>query len=243
MPPTEIRERRRTLRYRHLLVRQMVQLKNRVSRGIFLKAASTRASAVLLGGFVHIERELPAQHIDGGFLRRVGAFATGFPDFSGDGVHVGAGDGGVHGSDMHHAPGFHTVQPGVAADGRGVVKLEDKLGVGGLAFFLFCQSVFSVRGEFGGLLLLAFVFAEVLDDEGLHVGDAEQAFAGGVDGEASEVAGDPTAVEFFCDGGGYRSRRSSRELDHLHWMMRSRSVQSGALVSAWRIRWIQVPAN
>ena len=29
--PTEIRDRRRTPRYRHLLVRQMVQLKNRVS--------------------------------------------------------------------------------------------------------------------------------------------------------------------------------------------------------------------
>src|SRR5208337_3370784 len=31
MAPTEIRERRRTLRYRHLLVRQMVQMKNRIS--------------------------------------------------------------------------------------------------------------------------------------------------------------------------------------------------------------------
>ena len=31
MVPTEIRDRRRTLRYRHLLVRQMVQMKNRVS--------------------------------------------------------------------------------------------------------------------------------------------------------------------------------------------------------------------
>jgi transposase len=31
MAATDIRERRRTLRYRHLLVRQMVQLKNRVS--------------------------------------------------------------------------------------------------------------------------------------------------------------------------------------------------------------------
>jgi hypothetical protein len=31
MAPTEIRDRRRTLRYRHLLVRQMVQMKNRIS--------------------------------------------------------------------------------------------------------------------------------------------------------------------------------------------------------------------
>src|SRR5215831_5736121 len=29
--PTEVRDRRRTLRYRHLLVRQMVQMKNRIS--------------------------------------------------------------------------------------------------------------------------------------------------------------------------------------------------------------------
>jgi hypothetical protein len=31
MVSTEIRDRRRTLRYRHLLARQMVQLKNRIS--------------------------------------------------------------------------------------------------------------------------------------------------------------------------------------------------------------------
>jgi transposase len=31
MAPTAIRERRRTLRYRNLLVRQMVQLKNKIA--------------------------------------------------------------------------------------------------------------------------------------------------------------------------------------------------------------------
>ena len=36
MMPAEIRDRRRTLRYRHLLVRQMVQMKNRVS-GLLLE--------------------------------------------------------------------------------------------------------------------------------------------------------------------------------------------------------------
>ena len=36
MVSTEIRDRRRTLRYRHLLVRQMVQMKNRVS-GLLLE--------------------------------------------------------------------------------------------------------------------------------------------------------------------------------------------------------------
>src|ERR1051326_2437614 len=40
MAPTEIRERRRTLRYRHLLVRQMVQMKNRVS-GLLMETGVT----------------------------------------------------------------------------------------------------------------------------------------------------------------------------------------------------------
>ncbi len=50
--------------------------------------------------------------------------------------------------------------------------------------------------------MLPFVFAEVLDDERLHVWDAEQALARGVDGEASKVAGYPAAIECFGDGRG-----------------------------------------
>jgi len=52
------------------------------------------------------------------------------------------------------------------------------------------------------LPLLALVFAEVLDDERFNVGDAEQALACSVDGEAAKVTGDPAAVELFGDGGG-----------------------------------------
>ena len=40
MATTEIRDRRRTLRYRHLLVRQMVQMKNRIS-GLLLETGVT----------------------------------------------------------------------------------------------------------------------------------------------------------------------------------------------------------
>ena len=40
MVSTQIRDRRRTLRYRHLLVRQMVQMKNRVS-GLLLETGVT----------------------------------------------------------------------------------------------------------------------------------------------------------------------------------------------------------
>ena len=40
MATTEVRDRRRTLRYRHLLVRQMVQMKNRIS-GLLLETGVT----------------------------------------------------------------------------------------------------------------------------------------------------------------------------------------------------------
>src|SRR5262249_48056098 len=40
MATTEVRDRRRTLRYRHLLVRQMVQTKNRIS-GLLLETGGT----------------------------------------------------------------------------------------------------------------------------------------------------------------------------------------------------------
>ena len=40
MAATEVRDRRRTLRYRHLLVRQMVQMKNRIS-GLLLETGVT----------------------------------------------------------------------------------------------------------------------------------------------------------------------------------------------------------
>jgi transposase len=43
MATTEIRERRRTLRYRHLLVRQMVQMKNRIS-GLLMETGATTNS-------------------------------------------------------------------------------------------------------------------------------------------------------------------------------------------------------
>ena len=91
----------------------------------------------LFGGFVQLESEFPAQDVYGGLLRRVRTFAGGFPYFGGDGVHVSSGDGCVYGGHVYHATGFDTMQPGVAADRGGVVKLEDELAVGGLAFFLF----------------------------------------------------------------------------------------------------------
>ena len=61
------------------------------------------------------------------------------------------------------------------------------------------------RASIGGLPITArelprlpqlpFVFAEILHDERPHVGNAEQPLAGGVDGEAAEVAGDPAAIQ------------------------------------------------
>src|SRR5712691_6727602 len=74
-------------------------------------------------GFVDFESELPAQHIYGGSLRRVGAFAAGLPHFGGDGVHVGSGHRRVYCAHVDHASGFDAVQPDVAADRRSMVKL------------------------------------------------------------------------------------------------------------------------
>jgi len=44
MASTDIRDRRRTLRYRHLVVRQMVQMKNRVS-GLLMETGSAMTSS------------------------------------------------------------------------------------------------------------------------------------------------------------------------------------------------------
>src|ERR1700680_2402224 len=57
MASTEIRDRRRTLRYRHLLVRQMVQLKNRIS-GLLLETGVSHNKARLHK--VHYFQELLA---------------------------------------------------------------------------------------------------------------------------------------------------------------------------------------
>ena len=58
MASTQIRERRRTLRYRNLLVRQAVQLKNKISGWLFLgglrssRAASASPTALILQLFI-----------------------------------------------------------------------------------------------------------------------------------------------------------------------------------------------
>jgi hypothetical protein len=56
--PTEIRDRRRTLRYWHLLVRQMVQMENRVSglQGRRCTAWKNRSGSLLNGGRMIMER-------------------------------------------------------------------------------------------------------------------------------------------------------------------------------------------
>jgi transposase len=53
MMPAEIRDRRRTLRYRHLLVRQMVQMKNRVS-GLLMETGVRTTSNGCTGGVISV---------------------------------------------------------------------------------------------------------------------------------------------------------------------------------------------
>ena len=50
------------------------------------------------------------------------------------------------------------------------------------------------------LPVLSLVFAEVEDLEGLAALDFEEALAGCMDGEATEIAADPAAAEFLSDG-------------------------------------------
>jgi hypothetical protein len=110
--------------------------------GNFLEAGFDASfGSDLLGGFVDVEGELPAEDIDGRFFRGVRAFPGGFPYFGGDGVYVGAGYGRVYCADVDHATGLYAMEPDVAAYWRGVVKLKDEFAVGGLALFLFSQSV------------------------------------------------------------------------------------------------------
>jgi transposase len=49
MTSTEIRDRRRTLRYRNLVLKQMVQMKNRIS-GLLMETGAAAAQAGLLRG-------------------------------------------------------------------------------------------------------------------------------------------------------------------------------------------------
>ncbi len=80
-----------------------------------------------------------------------------------------------------------------------MVKLQDELDVGPVPLGRLLRRLGAVHREAAGLPLLAFVFTEVLHDERPHVGDAQQPFARGVDGEAAQVAGDPTAIQLLRD--------------------------------------------
>jgi len=52
MAPTEIRDQRRTLRYRQLLVRQMVQMKNRISGLLMETGVEYNKRATAQGGLL-----------------------------------------------------------------------------------------------------------------------------------------------------------------------------------------------
>jgi hypothetical protein len=102
------------------------------------------------------------------------------------------------------------LEAGEASHGFGLIGLEDegkKIGffLAELLLLLFFAQV-GVDADVVG----AFVAAEVEDFKGavvfafglelaLH---ADQALAGGVDGELAEIGGDPLAAQLFCNGGG-----------------------------------------
>lgn len=57
MTSTEIRDRRRTLRYRGLLVKQMVQMKNRISGLLMETGATFNKQRLHKDGFDHLSEQ------------------------------------------------------------------------------------------------------------------------------------------------------------------------------------------
>ncbi len=77
---------------------------------------------------------------------------------------------------------------------------------------------------------LPFVFAEILHDERPHVWYAEQPLAGGVDGEAAKLSGDPAAIRLLGDGGGRAAAGEAVEDDiALRWKRRRAICRRGLL--------------
>src|SRR5262249_5288369 len=144
--------------------------------------------------------EVPAEHVHAVGLRGALAGADGPLELGGDVGHVAGGDGCLDAADVDQAAALGAAQPGVAVQRRGAVQPGDELRGGGVAPRGLFGRLGAVPGELAGLPELAFVLAQVLDDEGADPGDLQEALAGGVDGEAAQVAGDPAAAELLGDG-------------------------------------------
>lgn len=132
---------------------------------------------LLLGDLVELKREVPAQDINAVGRGRALAGADGFFEFSGDLGDVAGGDGGVYGSDVHHASGLEAVQPRVASDRLGMIEFQNK-------FAIRLDFGFGRFAELGGLPDLALILPQILDDEGFYVRDGEQALSCGMDGKS-----------------------------------------------------------
>jgi hypothetical protein len=106
-----------------------------------------------------------------------------------------------------------------------VVQVQDEAHIGrdrrliGLGGFLVAEG--------HALPVLPLVPAQVQDLEGLAVGDAQQALAGGVDGEAAEVAADPAAS--FSARRGWPDRKKSRRIIFTRRRPTTRSIAGFAL--------------
>jgi len=127
--------------------------------------------------------------------RRVLARACHAAELGGNLRDIADADRRVHAANIDHPPVADPVQPGVAVQRLGAVQVQDKLAVGA------CQRL-GIFPKLRRLPCLPLILAEVLDREGLDVFNAEEPLPGGVNGEASEVAGNPAPPQLFCDGGG-----------------------------------------
>ena len=151
------------------------------------------ACGELLGGFIHVKREIPAEKIHAVRLRgRV--VADEFPEFADRLLDVFDRDRRVHRADMNEAAGFRAVQPRMAVERLGVIQIENEPPVAPLDGEAVMRRLKLRRHP-----LLPLVCAEILDDERRHVLDAQEPLARRVNGEAAEVAGDPPTAKLFRD--------------------------------------------
>ena len=121
---------------------------------------------------------------------------------------------------MHHPTRLNAMQPRMPVHRGSMIQVEDETSVSG--FRSRCSSrCLSVRWELSGLPRLAFIFAEILDNERFHAGNGEQALARGVDGKAAEVAGNPPPTELFGDNGSRAT--ADKAVENQITMLRRRS--------------------
>ncbi len=122
-----------------------------------------------------------------------------------DAGHVADGDGASTAPTCTMRPCLDAVQPDVAGDGLGAVQVEDEAAVAPAA------RASALSPNSAACHTCRSYLPRFWTTKGRTFGDRQQPLAGGVDGEAAQVAGDPAPVQLLGHGGGGAAAdRSSR---------------------------------